>query len=233
MVYVIADIHGKADDLNDLMSLIPWCSDDHIVVAGDVGLQYGNYKSEQLEAAMASYPCTFVVMRGNHDIRYERTAVEGGRGWCRLPDGMLGKHDVTNVKYVPDCGGVFNIDGKNILFIPGGHSADGWYRKAYGLPYEEQEELTYMEMVRLYDVADQAGYDYVVSHVAPYAIREQLSDLFVGGIDEKAVSHFTEKMCNYFYEKGGFKKWVFGHYHADRKFDGGLVMTYNIPVALG
>lgn len=234
MVYVIADLHGNANVLFDLLDGMALTQNDQVIVAGDVGIHYGNCHQGSLELAMASLPCDFIVMRGNHDARYEARARlhPHESGWCQLADGMWSKHGFPNIKYVPDAGGVFDIGGKSVLFVPGGYSVDGWYRKEHGLPFEEDEELSYSEMVRLYDIADKEHYDYIISHVAPYALKDKLDDLYTGHIDEKAVSHFTEKLCNYFYTKGGFKKWVFGHYHADRVFGGGVVMTYNIPAVL-
>lgn len=231
MVYVIADLHGRADALFELLEGMELCRNDKVIVAGDVGLRYGGNRSIGLERAMASYPCDFIVMRGNHDARYEAVSMMEA-GWCRTPDGMVCNCTTPNIKYISDAGGVFNVGGKSVLFVPGGYSVDGWYRKMHHLSFEDGEELTYAEMVRLYDTSDKVPYDYVISHVAPYEVLNQLSDLFIDGTDHKNISHFTEKMCSYFYQKHNYKRWVFGHYHADRIFDGGLVMTYNVPVIL-
>ena len=71
MVYVIADIHGSALSLQQDMKYMPELTkDDYIIIAGDAGLEYGQYSMGSLKKYMMKLPCTFIVMRGNHDNRY-------------------------------------------------------------------------------------------------------------------------------------------------------------------
>ena len=75
MVYVIADIHGSALSLQQDMKYMPELTkDDYIIIAGDAGLEYGPYSMGSLKKYMKKLPCTFVVMRGNHDNRYHYMA---------------------------------------------------------------------------------------------------------------------------------------------------------------
>lgn len=228
MVYVIADIHGSVSRLSQILYGLNLNKDDYVIIAGDAGLRYGQYNMGSLKKAMKSFPCKFVIMRGNHDARYEKIAriYEPGK-WEFLIDGMFYEPKYPNILYVKDTGGVYDIDEKKILFVPGGYSVDKWYRMQMGYPWEPEEELSDLEFKKLYSISDSQEYDYVISHIAPYKINSQLQDLFLDGIDQSTVSTYSEEMCNYFYDKHNWKLWVFGHYHADRLFDGNMVMVYN------
>lgn len=232
MIYVIADIHGSIIELDSKLRLAVSLNEkDTVVVAGDAGLMYGSYDMKELKRYMNEYGCKFIVMRGNHDARYHDVARNNSGKWTFTDDGMYAfENRYPNILYVKDIGGVYNIDGFDILFIPGAYSVDGPYRKAMGYPFEPREELDWKEADALLDEAEKKHFDYIVSHTCPVSLVPKLEDLFLDGVDQSEVSYWTEKICEEVYQdfKGNFKAWYFGHFHDDRYFpEENLTMVYN------
>lgn len=230
MVYVIADIHGSVSRYYKITKYMPkFTEDDVVIIAGDAGLSYGPYSMDALKACMAHEKCTFVVMRGNHDNRYWDMAEKDRDNWViDMNTELAYEKRYPNIKYVRDTGGVYTIDHNDILFIPGGYSPDKWYRLENNMPFEPKEELTVEEADALMEEIETGHFDYIVSHVAPYALRPRLEDLFLDYVDQDSVSLFTEKFLDEVYNDCQWTEWLFGHYHADRYFDDlDMAMVYD------
>ena len=228
MVYVIADIHGSALSLQHDMKYMPELTkDDYVIIAGDAGLEYGQYSMGSLKKYMNKFPCTFVVMRGNHDNRYHYMARNNPDRWSFTDDGMYAyENKYQNIMYVKDGGGVYTIDGKDILFIPGAYSVDKYYRLANGLAYEPREELSWFETDALFAEIDSKNFDYVISHTAPLSLVPKLEHLFLDCVDQRCVSQWTEKICDEVYMNYKFKHWYFGHFHSDMELSDNVTMVY-------
>ena len=236
MVYVIADLHGSRSRYEETTRTMPYFSeDDYVIVAGDAGLEYGTFAMRALKREMSCEACTFIIMRGNHDARYWDKARSNPQEWTIDEEsGFAYENRFPNIKYIRDSGGVYDIGGHKILFVPGGCSPDKSYRVANGLPFEPREELTVEEADSLLDVAEKNDFDYVVSHVAPYSVLTRLGHLLMGLIDQSGVSLFTEKLCDEIYNECTWKEWLFGHYHADMCFDDvNMTLLYNKYEVIG
>lgn len=232
MIYVIADIHGGSLDLERKLRYAPELTEnDTVIVAGDAGLMYGTYDMRALKYHMANYPCRFIIMRGNHDARYFETALQSHDTWSFTEDGMYAfEKRFPNILYVKDTGGIYEIEGRRFLFIPGAYSVDKPWRLACGYPYEPREELTVAEADSLIQEAIQGDFEYVVSHTCPYHLIPRLEDLFLDGVNQSEVSYWTEKVCDEIFNecRGKWKMWWFGHFHDDRVFeDEDIQMIYN------
>ncbi len=232
MVYVIADIHGSLQSLQERIRLMPMLTeDDYIIIAGDAGLMYGDYNMGSVKKFMKKLKCKFIIIRGNHDNRYHDYARQNPDTWMFSDDGMYAwENKYPNILYVKDGGGVYSIGGNSILFIPGAYSVDKPYRLARGLPFETREELTIDEADNLLEEAEQVRFDYVVSHTCPYFLLPKLQYLFLDYVDQSKVSYWTEKICQAVYDNigGNYKAWYFGHFHDDRYFEEeNLTMVYN------
>ena len=242
--FVCGDIHGVAANFT---SRVKWDidnpkEDDIIICVGDVGLEYGNQVQGSLKKAMRKFPGTIYVMRGNHDNRYWRDHTETietymdyiekpKAGWAFDDDTfptLLYQKKYPNILYVRDGGGVYTINGHRFLFIPGAYSVDKEYRLAKGLPYEPQEQLTWLEENQLLAaIEDSLEIDYVISHTAPLGTQIYYKDLFLDFIDQSAVDQHMEYFLDEVYHQlnGKFKHWYFGHMHDDRQF-GKFTMVY-------
>jgi 3-oxoacid CoA-transferase subunit A len=229
MFFVTGDIHGNAWDLDDRLDQLvatlgrPLGRDDEILLLGDVGLRYGAVEAPEILSVMREYGATFVVMRGNHDVRYCRDFRDGmygngfhsvmWRGGEAIVDDFVG-----NVLYLPDEGGYYPNGGHPFLVIPGAFSVDGYYRQRMFMPFEREEQLTSAEMDRLVGFSEEMPIEYVFSHTCPYGWLDRISDLFLTGVRQESVDKGMERMMDVILENvsDSLRGWWFGHYHDDR-----------------
>ena len=247
--YVTGDTHGDGIDLAERMRHARMRQGSTIIIAGDAGVAYGNWKSNtMLRAAEAKPGIGIIVMRGNHDVRYWRNAMrydgELRPGWhLTEPDrhgsSLLYNDRFPNVLYVRDDGGLYDINGTSILFIPGAYSIDQQWRIDNGQPYEEEEQLTEREMERLTTIAEGTHERItVISHTCPQAWEDEVSATFASGIDQASVDKTMERWMNGIWDAVRDKcdGWYFGHYHADMDIEqtnGIARMLYHDVVRIG
>lgn len=248
-IYITGDIHGNAPSFKQRIKYyIPNATkDDILICAGDVGLEYGSFIQSSLKKAMHQFPGQVYIIRGNHDNRYwanHTTNNEADNGWQIQSIESFAPHLIyqkkyDNIKYIRDEGDILSIKGNNILFIPGAFSIDGTYRLSNNLPYEYNEQLTYKEMMQLFDkVVEFTQYntiDYVISHTAPLCTEKNYKDLFLDFIDQTQVNKSMEKFLDEIYTliQKDVKHWYFGHYHDDRDIAPNFTMLYTEVVKLG
>ena len=252
-IFVCGDLHGYASSFkqrvnNDIQN--PQ-EDDVIICCGDVGIEYGDLVQGALKKAMKKFPGTIYVMRGNHDARYWARHTETietiseyieqpiNNSWI-IEDDLLYQEKYPNIKYIRDGGGIYNINGYNFLFIPGAYSVDKYYRLNNHLPYEPQEQLTWLEENNLLSLVDSYNLfnfniDYVISHTAPLGTQIYFKDLFLNFIDQSTVDNHMEYFLDEIYNllNNKFKRWYFGHYHDDRSFGKFTMLYYQIQEIKG
>lgn len=235
MFFVTGDIHGSAADLDYRMDALvdalgrPLTRGDEVLMLGDVGLRYGSVESFGMVPVMREYGATFVVMRGNHDIRYCRDLREGmyGNGFHEETwrgGAVLVEDSADNVLYLPDEGGLYENDGHPFLVIPGAFSVDGYYRQRMFMPFEREEQLTVAEMDAIVGLATDNPVEQVFSHTCPYAWLDRISDLFLPGISQDSVDKGMERMMDVVLEATSdtLRGWWFGHYHDGRDIPGSV-----------
>lgn len=258
-VFVMGDLHGDARLFDYRVSMIDNPTEnDYIICAGDVGIEYGGRTYGNIKKAMKRFPGKVIVMRGNHDDRYiENHTNEVGlplnNSWdffmeddCVLPDKygnnyFFHQKKFPNIWYTSDSGGIYNIDGYNILFIPGAYSVDKYYRLQHGYPYNSTEQLNKEEQKCLTDIIYNwcsIGFDidFVISHTAPYKLQPYFKDLFLDFLDQSTVDNSMEiwldSIADYCENIPSFKHWFFGHFHDDRVIQNKYTMLYHDIVEL-
>ncbi len=225
-LYAIGDVHGRATDAMCAIepiapSLAP---SDTIVMLGDVGIAYGDHVHGDLRRYLASLPCTVLVMRGNHDVRYWRDMQLGilthGRAEFVDWSGSVFMRDsrYPNTLYVPDGGDLVTIEGHPCLFIPGAWSIDGEYRREMGYPWEPEEQLTGSEMDQLLALAQAHPIEHVFSHTCPLSWENELTDLFFPPDLAPPIDDTMEAWMDDVLEacEDTLEGWWFGHFHGDR-----------------
>ena len=234
-IYLTGDTHGDYHALEKRLKWLDLTENDYIIICGDFGSEYGGQVFGGIKKLCKKYPCTFIVVRGNHDTRYWRDH-EGQEGWhLTYNDHFLVQDKYPNLWYAKDEGDVVNIDGKDFIFIPGAWSIDGFYRQINHIIFEPEEQLTSTEFALLLENIQEYGLDkeyYVVAHTYPIDIEDLVRDLFManytGSIDksmEECIQIILNKIC--------FKKYFFGHLHDDRIINNKYHMLYHHVVKLG
>lgn len=232
-IYVIADIHGSTTCLKTIIenSKVNLTKDDFVIIAGDAGLTYGPFTIGSLKKYMKDFPCTWIIMRGNHDTRYWRDYFKNDR-W-EVDGNYLYQKKYPNIKYVKDEGSVENIQGYNFLFVPGCYSIDKYIRLENDLPYEEEEELTDEELKDIIDYVqkDYDDIDFVIGHTFPRKLEPYIKDLFIPTVVQDFVSKRTEnaldEIMHYINSGKKFKHYFGGHFHDDRELATKYTMVFN------
>lgn len=246
-IYLTGDTHGSVGEFKDVINQIDNpTEDDVIIVCGDASLEYGKYDMSSCKKAMAKFPGEWLILRGNHDSRYWR------KHTVNIPDGLapcdgwnfsedfgeitLYQKKYPNIHYIDDTGGIYTIDGYNILFIPGAYSVDRGYRLVNGLPYEFEEELSLDEFQNLHKLvlANKNNIDFLVAHTYPKSVEPKLEYLFMANVNQSSVSKRTEEWLDIFRNDIGdrLKHTFFGHMHDSKELDEKTTMLYHKIVRL-
>ena len=227
-VYVTGDTHGNAASFKARLSLYNFNEDDYVIICGDFGAEYGGQVFSSIKKVCKKYPCTFIILRGNHDTRYWRDH-EGQEGWQTIQNGhFLVQNKYPNIWYVRDEGDILLIEDKLILFIPGAWSIDGIYRKMNHKIFELEEKLTQNEFDNLSFLLDEFDnqVDYIIGHTYPIGVEDKLKYLFLEGYTG-IIDKFMENNIQDLLDKTQFKKYIFGHMHDDKILDDKHVLLYH------
>lgn len=225
-VYITADTHGIADEFRKLRDFAldkDLCEEDIIIIAGDAGLYYGGHSYGSGRKILSQTPCRFLILRGNHDDRICDVIREFPNEDVWAHQSVLG-NDVfydkryPTILYALDGGGLYDIYGEKVLFVPGAYSIDKQYRLDHGFPYNPHEQLTTSEMDALLGIAEEnpdiVG---VIAHTAPLSWEPHYQDLFFSSVDQSKVDKTTDRFLDALIERlPQLKYYYFGHFHDDR-----------------
>lgn len=143
---------------------------------------YGEHTFGNLRQAMKKLPCTFFIMRGNHDKRYGKYAIEHPTRWDVITyadnEAYIDKK-YPNIIYARDDAATYIIDDIKFLLIPGAYSVDKQYRIINNLPWEEDEQLTEYEILDAISLNIIEQPDIILSHTGPLQFQEQMKDLLL------------------------------------------------------
>jgi len=251
-IFVKGDCHGdKFEYLHAMNQIDNPKETDRIIVCGDAGLSYGDFVAGSAKKAMAKFPGSWIIMRGNHDDRYwiEACNIEydeqghpvkwepKNNSWLITDDGLyLYQKKYPNILYVYDDGGIYTIGDYNFLFVPGAYSVDKYYRIETNRPYNSEEQLTDIEQERLFNLVhyynkNKIPIDFVIGHTFPLHIEPYYRYLFLDFIDQSTVDKTTEKFLQAlsydFEQNNSFKHYFGGHFHDDKELNDNYTMLYH------
>ena len=241
--FLIGDIHGEVwpverfyTDNNERLRLDS--SENTMILLGDVGCNFSitgtrdiNFKTE-----LSKYPFTYVCLRGNHEARasymykrfpdkWEKKEKYGGKIYV--------EKDFPQIEYLSDGPAIYEFAGFKTLSLPGAYSIDKNFRLLMGWPWFKDEQLSSVE--RAYGkelIKENFMVDLVISHTCPLSFIP--TDLFIPGIDQSEVDNTMEEYLQDIEFNLHYKRWAFGHYHADRLYpfrDGKeMMMLFNEKV---
>lgn len=222
-IYLIGDIHGNESPIrnfynNHIKGTPREQEENWLICLGDFGaLYYFDYRDKNLKRDLCKYPFKYFVIRGNHEERASNRALIEPVLWEKVKcfgNTCLRQPAFPNIYYAKDEGGIYYINGRKTLVVPGAYSVDKYYRQMRGWSWFPNEQLTPREMVDLESMAAGQYFDLVLSHTCPYIYRP--TDLFLNCIDQSSVDNSMEFWMDQLNEKITYHVWCWGHYHADR-----------------
>ena len=240
--FMLGDIHGGAGPLyvfykREKERLNLDNNKNYIILLGDVGLNFSmGIRDDRVKEELSQLPFTYICLRGNHEARVKDVieqkpdcwSTEQKYGGCVY----IEKH-YQNIHYLEDIPALYYFGGYKTLSIPGAYSVDKELRLLKGWPWFSNEQLTDEEKDLGRNIAKHKGpFDLVISHTCPGIYTP--TDLFISGVDQSKVDRSMEQYLNEIELDLDYKRWAFGHYHADRLYPwcGGkqMLMLYNSNV---
>lgn len=213
---VTGDLHGQIDDRFIKVSKYYEPSETVIIILGDTGANYYlNKKDKKFKEQLCSLGFTFYCVKGNHEARPDEVNGMQGTYDPDVEGFVYFEPEFPYIKYFQEFG-TYYINDYKTLVIGGAYSVDKEYRILRGWQWFPTEQLNEDEMAECMKMIEEEGreYDLVLSHTCPYSWMP--IDLFLPFIDQSKVDNRTEYFLEEVKEKIQFKKWCYGHYHADR-----------------
>ena len=225
-LFITGDRHGCFEDLEYFCQENDTTEGDALVILGDAGiLYYGENRAREknLKAWLSRFPITLLCVRGNHEARPQDRKNMLCRDFCGGK--AYYEEACPNVLHLTD-GGVYSICGKTILSIGGAYSVDKELRLAMNYMWFENEELSLIEMERIYAdlLSANLHYDLILTHTCPE--KWIPTDMFIGGIDQSKVSRRMEIFLESVENIADYDHWYFGHYHGNRDINDKVTMLY-------
>ena len=242
-IWITGDMHGFQ---KDAVSAIVQCHNatesDYLIVCGDFGAEYDGHIMGSFKKEFKKFPGKIIVLRGNHDDRYWQNhekdwqIIVSPESW--RPH-FLYQKKYPNIWYTRDEGDIISLGGYNFLFLPGAYSIDKNYRINNHLPYNPQEQLSWIEMTdlleRIPSWLQYSHIDFVISHTFPLSWESCYRDLFLNFIDQSQIDKNTEKFLDEIKNilHNNYIHWFGGHFHDDRELNEKATMLYNKVVEIG
>lgn len=234
MIYVTGDTHGEYERFTtkNFPEQRGLTKDDYVIICGDFGIWDDSAEENNNLDWLNDKPFTTLFVDGNHENydllnKYPVTEWHGGKAQFIRPS-------VIHLMR----GHLFDIDGKRIFTMGGAASHDisdgildptdkdfkkirknldkqGKYSyRIKGVSWWEEELPDDEDFATALATLDNCDWkvDYIISHCASNSI---VSALNFGMADFDKLTDFFEVLER----KCEFKKWFFGHYHDNIKFD--------------
>lgn len=199
MIILLGDIHGETQALWQAINYASKTDATAIIQLGDFGMFPNNEKSFYLLAEQSPVPIYFID--GNHD---------DCKRWCQYTD-ITRIWDNIDLFYIPR-GTVFELDGRTFAAMGGAASIDKDIRLQYNWHWDEYENISPEETLRLRENAEGKKVDIFLTHCPPNSVIEQHFDArdklrFGVGLDWKdynqdVIEHMW-KMLDYPYVYSG------------------------------
>jgi predicted phosphohydrolase len=213
-IFVCGDFHGDANTVSS--SKFPegktLTKDDVVIQMGDFGLYFYDPQDDSdiywLDW-LSEKPFTFAFFRGNHDnAQLIKKNVKWIKKWGNDVGEIQRKHG--KIYYLP--GGVYEINNKKILVVPGAVSHDR-HMRTEGVNYWRDETLSRDETEKILDDLDKVNWkvDFMLSHTPGAGVQHHF---YNGYPNHDSVAQFID----FIQERLEFNYSFFGHMHNEKVF---------------
>ena len=161
-ILLLGDIHGDYNILANALAVAKDAGATAVIQVGDFGLFPHN---EQKFYQVCQYDIPTYFICGNHDDCTRWTALSGvTRIW-----------EDANLFYIAR-GTVMKIDNRTIAFMGGAASIDKDYRLRNGWHWDENENISPYEVLRMMDNAKGKNIDMFITHCPPNSVINEHFD---------------------------------------------------------
>ena len=238
-VFLTGDKHRNFDSVEDFCSRMQTDKGDMMIVLGDNGVNwFDDVRDDQYKTFLSQLPITFMMIRGNHDMRPQDVKPHNDTGAyseVAVMDNLVDGFFLLQKEY-PDL--LFAIDGESYRFrndisafvIGGAHSVDKRYRLRNGFKWFSNEQLTHGEKIavsRRYHcwLKEKHYKSIVLTHTCPYSFVPR--EVMLPGLPKEDEDFTMERWFDKLYQQGENKisDWYCGHWHTCKK-DGKVRFMY-------
>lgn len=239
-VFLTGDKHRNFDSVEAFCSKMATDKSDVMIVLGDNGVNwFDDISDDQYKAFLSEMPITFMMIRGNHDLRPENVHDHGDIGAYHQT--TLISPTVTGTFWIqpryPDL--LFAVDGESYRFrngtsafvIGGAHSIDKRFRLENGFKWFSNEQLSRGEKIKIsrqYHAWLKAPADkrIILTHTCPYSFvpREVMLPWPVKADEDYTIERWFDRL--YKQGEGKIDEWYCGHWHTCKK-DGNVRFMYD------
>lgn len=167
MILLLGDIHGDYRTLQRAIDNANKVGAAALIQVGDFGLfrSFGMNSEEQFKNVVYTSKCPVYFIDGNHDdcTRWT-TYTEVSQVYPELP-----------LYYVPR-GTVMEIDNRTVAFMGGAGSIDKNMRLQEGWHWDEKENISPYEVLRMMDNAKDKHIDMFITHCPPNSVINEHFD---------------------------------------------------------
>lgn len=252
-IFVTGDKHGNFQSDCDYQKIRQFCEnhnttqDDVMIILGDHGIHYdGGWHDQHARKKLSKMPITFVMIRGNHDMR---PSENWRRAFVMRPGVMSGwfyeDPYADNILYTDEYGW-YDFGGVQTFVICGAYSVDKYYRleKAAwgetGYRWFPDEQLNDQERDAAYKMffseAPTNKPFVIMSHTCPLNMKP--TEKLLTMIDQNTVDETMEKWMDNLYLDTlnlglPLSRWYCGHWHIDKTVEPIRFMYNDIEMMKG
>ena len=225
--FLLGDIHGDSSPIeyfyhqNKERLQLDECR-NNMILLGDVGanISITGERDSHFKEKLSKFPFTYICLRGNHEARVTDVIQKYPEKWKRINKyggTIYVEKEFPHMEYLEDIPAVYKFGGYKTLSLPGAYSVDKEYRLMHGWPWFSNEQLSEEEMQHGRKlIKEQNPFELVISHTCPIAFEPR--DLFLSNIEQSQVDKTMEKYLGEIEETIEYKRWAWGHFHADRLY---------------
>ncbi len=227
MFYVMGDIHGYIEYVQEFYHKYKPGKDDTLIILGDAGLNFFLDNRDKYNKNTLSYlPFSIFCIHGNHEERPENIKTYKMKKW----NGGIVYYEEAypNILFAKD-GEVYDLKGNKTLVLGGAYSIDREYRIKNGNPYFKSELMPHkVKKAVLEKIKKDNNYDIILSHTCPYKYKPV--EAFLPGIDQSRVDNSMEEFLEIVENNINYKKWYCGHFHINKKIDKIIFLYHDVDI---
>jgi len=214
--FVTGDIHGNFNDIIEFIEKFNLGENDNIIIVGDVALAWRKDKRDyNLNIQQYEKWCNgthLYWIDGNHE------------NFDIIKSWDCGNQIYNNSEHIHYCprGYVLDINGKKALCMGGADSIDK-YRRTEHLTWWKDETVTDKDIEGI-----SGHYDYVFTHCCPFSLfnENKVYLCTLTNINEDNAIHDSEETLEKLKNNITYDKWIWGHYHINKKIDDKHICLY-------